>query len=138
MEERHELTKEIFGYCLIIAVVIWGLISLFCPLITPDELSAEDQKKYQTIATQYYETGEYECEDNILVSQESSTAINVSDSDRPLSPSLTFRFTDDGVRIDSGVNLSFLKLIIPILIVCLIVMMVIASIVWIISLFLFP
>lgn len=44
MEERHELTKEIFGYCLIIAVVIWGLISLFCPLITPDELSAEDQK----------------------------------------------------------------------------------------------
>ena len=138
MEERHELTKEIFGYCLIIAVVIWGLISLFCPLITPDELSAEDQKKYQTIATQYYETGEYECEDNILVSQESSTAINVSDSDRPLSPSLTFRFTDYGVRIDSGVNLSFLKLIIPILLVCIIVMMVIASIVWIISLFLFP
>ena len=138
MEERHELTKEIFGYCLIIAVVIWGVISLLCHLITPDELSTEDQEKYQTIATQYYETGEYECEDNILVTQDSPTSINVVDSNRPFSPSLIFRFSDEGVKVEPGVNLNFFKVLIPILLVCIIIMMVIASIVWIISLFLFP
>lgn len=138
MEERHELTKKIFGYCLIIAVGIWGLISLFCPLIAPDTLSTEDREKYQTIATEYYETGEYNGEDNIIVSQESTKVINVVDSDRPLSSSLTFRFSDEGIKIESGINLSFIKLIIPILLVCIIAMMLVAVIVWIISWFLFP
>lgn len=138
MEERHELTRKIFGYCLVIAVIIWGFASLFSPLIAPDALSEKDQKKYQKIATEYYETGEYECEENIVVIRNSGNEINIADSSRPFSESLTFRFSDEGVTVEPGINLNFLKIIIPLLMLSIAVMMVVAVIVWLISLFLFP
>lgn len=136
-EQEHNLTKRIYGYSICIAVFIWGLICIFAPLLQPDKLSSEDFSKYQKIATTYYETGEKTFDDNIIVNKLSSSSISVSDSDRPFSPSLTFVFLDDNVKVETGVNLTFVNIIFPFLLICIITTLVIATILWFAILFFF-
>ncbi len=115
--KRNELTGNLFQYVIISVALIWALFCLFCPLVRPDTLSTEDCKKYQAIATDYYETGEYQCEESIVVTNNSKNCISVVDSNRPFSASLTFYFTDDTVKVKDGINLYFLNLIVPSLLV---------------------
>ena len=141
MKNRHEyennLGKKIYGYSIAIAVFIWGLICIFAPLVQPDKLSSEDFSKYQQIATDYLESGECNFDENIKVSKISSSSINVLDSDRPFSSSLTFVFLDDDVKVETGINLTFVNIIFPILLICIITMLVIATVIWLAVLFFF-
>ena len=141
MKNRHEyennLGKKIYGYSIAIAVFIWGLICILAPLVQPDKLSSEDFSKYQQIATDYLESGERNFDENIKVSKISSSSINVLDSDRPFSSSLTFVFLDDDVKVETGINLTFVNIIFPILLICIITMLVIATVIWLAVLFFF-
>ena len=128
-----ELTFKIFRNGIISAVLVWALFCLFVPIVHPDGLSNEDYKQYETIATNYYETGSYEVEENIVVSKNAPKSINVVDSSRPFSPSLIFYFGKDEVQVKTGINLYFLILILPILGVSVIFFMAVSCIVWIVS-----
>ena len=130
MEERHEFTLKIFKDGFILAALFWALFCLFCPIVHPDDLSSEEYQNYQEIATSYYDTGSYECDDNIIVTKNTKKSINVVDSSRPLSPSLTFTFNKDDVKVKAGVNLYFLKLVLPSLIVFLIIFMCLSVVRW--------
>ena len=132
MEERRELTFKIFRDGIISAVLFWALFCLFCPIVHPDDLSTEEYKEYETIATSYFDTGSYECEDNIVVTKNTQKSINVVDSNRPLSPSLTFNFGKDEVKVKSGINLYFLKLVLPSLGVSVIIFMALSVLRWIV------
>lgn len=130
MEKRHEFTLKIFKDGFILAALFWALFCLFCPIVHPDDLSSEEYQNYQEIATSYYDTGSYECDDNIIVTKNTKKSINVVDSSRPLSPSLTFTFNKDDVKVKAGVNLYFLKLVLPSLIVFLIIFMCLSVVRW--------
>lgn len=134
-ESENNLGKKIYGYSIAIAVFIWGFICILAPLMQPDKLSSEDYSKYQQIATDYYETGQLKCDENIVVSKISGSSINVLDSDRPFSSSLTFVFLDDGVKVQKGINLTFVKTIFPIMIICIFSMLVIATVIFLVLLF---
>lgn len=138
MEERRELTFKIFRNGFVTAVFVWALFCLFCPIVHPDNLSNEEYQKYQAIATSYYETGAYSCEYNIVVTKNTPKSINVLDSSRPLSPSLTFNFSQDEVKVKTGINLYCLKLVLPSLALSVICFMAFACIVWVISVIRIP
>ena len=135
MEERqHEFTSKLFAYCLVIGIAVGLMVCLFLTASTPEGLTQEETTSYQRIATQFYETGNYSADDNIQVSSYSQHTVNVVNTDKPLTPSLTFKFEKGKViSVDSGINFSVVKVYPKVLTISILICLAFAAVVWVIS-----
>ena len=116
--ERREILYKKFGYCLVIGVVLGLLGCLFSAIASPEDLTAEERATYQQLATEYYETGEYNSDSNISVSYYSQHLVNVVDNSRPFTPSLSFEFDEDNdkVVVHQDINLAVIR-VFPVIII---------------------